>query len=164
MRFPLPEPNFISYIGIATGLAGTLLGIANWRRLSAYKSLDLRLQLRLAVIELEERLNGLPGQIERANKSRMANAAAAGNLKSGFMEAWANEIRENLNLVESIKANFPVSLKALPGMSPKTLEEKLGEIRRISIEANGLHDKYEATFEQDSLDVRERREQANRPR
>ena len=103
----MPESGFISYIGVATGLTGILLGIANWRRLSAYKRLDLRLQLRLAAIELEESLSDLPGLIERANTSRAANASAAGRLKSGFMKAWTEEISENLNRERREQANRP---------------------------------------------------------
>ena len=103
----MPEPGFISYIGVATGLTGILLGIANWRRLSAYKRLDLRLQLRLAAIELEESLSDLPGLIERANTSRAANASAAGRPKSGFMKAWTEEISENLKRERREQANRP---------------------------------------------------------
>ena len=157
-----PDPHWSSYIGMVTGAIGLVLGIANWRRLSSFKRLDLRLQLRTMLAELDELLAGLPALIDKANTSRVANASAAGRSQSGFMEKWAAEIVENRDQAKNLHEQVAVLEASVGQLSEGSLEQRIIEVRRLLIRANALRDKYQSSMTQDLTDVRQRIDIINR--
>ena len=81
----MTEPHWTSYVGMATGIIGAITGVSgaimgyvSYRRSNRLKSLDLRLELRKAVNELQSNFSQIEKLIEYANQSRVAVFAARG--------------------------------------------------------------------------------------
>ena len=88
----MADPHWTSYVGMATGIAGAIMGYLGYRKANSLKSLDMRLELRKAVTDLTTSYTELNGLIDSANQSRINMAAATGRFRSGMMQLWNSEL------------------------------------------------------------------------
>ena len=84
----MPAPDWVSYLGAVTGLAGSVMGFISLRRSTTMKALDLRLELRKAEVDLLSLFRSLQPLLERAKLSRDRVNAARGMLRSGAATAF----------------------------------------------------------------------------
>lgn len=56
----MSDPDWLSYAGVITGIAGATMGYISYRRTGKMKTLDLRLELRKAVNDLRSSVESLP--------------------------------------------------------------------------------------------------------
>ena len=112
----MSEPDWIGYVGMATGIIGAITGISgaimgyvSYRRSNNLKSLDLRIELRKSVNVAQSSLQQLAKLIEYANRSRQAVASAMGRYQSGMMEKWKQEVEADNNAVKILFQNAPAA-------------------------------------------------------
>ena len=145
----MAAPDWISYVGMATGISGTIMGFISYRRSNSFKSLDLRLELRKSVNELYQKHSQLNDQIIYANKSRKAVAAATGNLGSGRMKLWEQQIEKDTNYLKDIQAQLPKKDEMFIGLAAEKLESKLVEVHNIQGDLSRLIEKYTSEITSD---------------
>lgn len=163
------EPHWSSYVGMVTGVIGTLagitgavLGIISYRRTSAIKQLDLRLELRKAANKLDSDLRALGDLLPLANKSRERVSAAKGVRNSGAMEAWAKAFSDDSATLTVLLDAAPAYRNEFLRLDLGALESKLTEIHQLQLQADQLDAKYRASLAQDDADRAFLRDQAHR--
>lgn len=161
----MTEPHWTGYVGIATGIIGAITGISgaimgyvSYRRSNSLKSLDLRLELKKAVNNVQSNFSQLEKLIERANKSREAVASAMGRLRSGIMEKWKQEVEADKSTVKLLHQNAPVVDKSYDDLTPKELESALVEAHQLQVQVDELRKKYDAAIQADDEDRKHIRE------
>jgi len=89
----MPDPHWTSYVGMATGILGTITGVAgailgyiSYRKSKQIKKLDLRIELKRAVTDLNFEYAELIRQMKEGNRSRKAVAAPLGLSNSSMMK------------------------------------------------------------------------------
>lgn len=145
----MAAPDWISYVGMATGISGAIMGFISYRRSNSFKSLDLRLELRKSVNELHQKHSQLNDQIIYATKSRKAVAAATGNLGSGRTKLWEQQIEKDTNYLTDIQAQLPKKDETFIGLTTAKLESKLVEIHDIHGDLSRLIEKYASEIASD---------------
>ena len=100
----MSAPDWLSYVGAITGVAGSIMGYVGYRRSGLIKALDLRLELRKAEIDLRASIPDLVALLGTARKSRDAILAATGMFQSGphlkWREQYDGDYTEALKLAE----------------------------------------------------------------
>lgn len=152
----MADSNWTGYIGMATGIIGAITGVAgaimgyvSYRKSNSLKALDLRLELRKAVTNLQSSLSQLEKQIDYANQSRQAVAAATGRSKSGMMEKWKQDVEVDKNAIKQLFQSAPAAGKNYDDLSPKELESNLIEIHRLQVQVDELRKKYDSAVQAD---------------
>jgi hypothetical protein len=163
----MSAPNWIVYVGIATGIIGAITGISgaimgyvSYRRSNNLKSLDLRIELRKSVNVAQSSLQQLAKLIECANRSRQAVASAMGRYQSGMMENWKQEVEADNNAVKTLLQNAPAPDTSYDDLTPKELESTLVEVHRLQVQIDELSKKYDAAVRADDEDRKHIREDA----
>ena len=161
----MSEPNWVGYVGMATGIVGAITGISgaimgyvSYRRSNSLNSLDLRIELSKAVNVAQSGLQQLEKSIEYANKSREAIASATGMFKSGMMEKWKQELEADKNALKQLFQNAPVADNSYDNLTPKELESTLVEVHRLQVQMDVLRNKYDAAVRADDEERRHIRE------
>lgn len=145
----MADPHWTSYVGMITGISGAIMGFISFRRVNAFKSLDLRLDLRKAVKTLFQKHSELSELITSSNRSHIATAAAAGMTGSGRMKQWEQKVGEDTNFIEGLKEQFPEKDEKFSSLSAEKLESKLVEVHDIQEILLGLIEKYKSSIEED---------------
>ena len=152
----MSDPTWLPYVGPVTGVIGMLTGvtgmvisIANYRRVSRMKALDLRLELRTLSNATRAILDGLPELIATANGSRTAVLAAMGGGGSGAHKHWQESCATDREEGETLRAQLPNLSDDFSTFSPVQLEWKLVGMRGLNGKAMGLRDKYHAALAAD---------------
>ena len=161
----MSEPDWMGYVGMATGIIGAVTGISgaimgyvSYRRSNSLKSLDLRIELRKAINVAQSNLQQLEKLIEYANKSREAVASATGRFKSGMMEKWKHEVEADKSAVKQLFQNTPAADKSYDNLNPKALESTLVEVHRLQVQIDELSKKYDAAVRADDEERKHIRE------
>lgn len=154
----MSEPAWTGYVGMVTGIAGTIMGYVSYRRSNSLKSLDLRIELRKSINVVESNLQHLEKLIEDANRSREAVASATGEFKSGKMERWKKQVGEDKNMVKQLFQNVPSADKSYDALTPKELESTLVEVHRLQVQIDELRNKYEIAVRADDEERKHIRE------
>lgn len=161
----MAEPHWTGYVGIATGtigaitgIAGAIMGYVSYRRSNSIKALDLRLELRKAVNEVEMGFSNLERLLNYANQSRQRVAAATGRLGSGAMEIWNREFEEDKNRLKQISKDVPHPDAKYDDLSPVELESRLVAIHRLQGQINELTEKYDSAVKSDDEDRKQLRD------
>ena len=156
----MPEPSWLTYVGVVTGIVGTITAIAgavmgyvSYRRISRLKALDLRLELRTREADIREALGGLPQLLNKANDSRFAVAAAIGTLRTGAMEVWKEQVKADLTAVRELENGLHRSNDNYARLTHRELEDKLVDAHRLLAVVNQYAEKYRAEL---AADDRER--------
>lgn len=161
----MAEPHWTSYVGMAagaigavSGIAGAVMGYISYRRSNSIKSLDLRLELRKAVSEVEIALGKLVQLLEYADRSRRAVASAKGGVNSGAMLAWAEAIQKDNARAKGLAESGPQGPASYEGLSLTELETMLVAMHKLKGEVATLTEKYETAVKADDEDRRQIRE------
>ena len=154
----MADPHWTSYVGMATGIAGAIMGYVSYRRSNRIKSLDLRLELRKAINEVEISLSQLGELLEYANKSHKAVASATGSFHSGMMVKWKEEVKADKIKIEQLSARAPKPEENYEKLNPKELESKLVDIHKLQGYLKELRAKYDAAVRSDDENRKQIRE------
>ena len=110
----MPDASWLSVFGAVTGAIGTISGVAGavlgfkgYRRATAVKALDLRLELRKAVSDARSGVEALPRLIGEVNLSRRAVLNARGMFRSGEMTVWEENYAADQEQVDSLNDELP---------------------------------------------------------
>jgi hypothetical protein len=151
-------------IGAVTGTAGFVLGLTGYRRANAIKALDLRIELKKAVVAARLELYELPKFIDCVHGSHIEVAAATGILQSGGNEVWKNNCKTDRAEAKTLAAELPVEAHDYLGMSESELEAALVKVHELRLRANRLRQKYERQLSLDDKQREELRARHNPPR
>jgi hypothetical protein len=154
----MAEPHWTSYVAMATGIAGAIMGFLGYRRSTLIKALDLRLELRKADNELIACLGKLQELLPYANRSRQAVAAATSGVDSGAMVLWKQGLEADSQRLADMKAQQPDTDATYAGLTPDELESKLVHIHRLQGIAMAMVTKYESALHADDDKRRQIRE------
>ena len=149
----MAAPDWVSYVGAITGIAGSLMGYFNYRRSSQHKVLDLRLDLRKKEADVQLALASLPGLLDRANESRLRVMAATGRNQSGAMAIWESEVAADRVVANELKAALPTEPKDYSPLNQAELEGRLVEIHSLEVRTRQLSEKFRSAL---AADDRER--------
>lgn len=139
-------------VGCLTGMAGAVMGYISYRRVSALKALDLRLELRRSEVDAQQASQELVALIAKANASRVAVAAAKGMLNDSAMDAWKQQVKQDREQASRLRDNFPSPLPAYTGLSHARLEARLIEVHALSRTIQGLMNWYRSELAADDRD------------
>lgn len=150
-------------IGAATGIAGAVMGWIAFRRSNQMKSLDLRLELRKAINEVERAVVEANELLPTANKSRERVSAARGLHGSGAMKLWEEQFRNDHAALLELAARKP-NATALEDLKPEELEAQLAEVHKLQLSLSAIVNKYKSTIAEDDQHRAELRQaMLNRP-
>jgi hypothetical protein len=146
----MSDPAWLPYVGVVTGAVGMITGvtgmvisIANYRRVSRMKALDLRLELRTISNATRATLDGLPDLIGRAEESRNRALTPVGHGPgSGAHILWTTACTADREAVEALRARLPDAGEDFSTLSPVELASKLLDMRDLNAKGMGLRDKY----------------------
>ena len=152
----MPDPHWTSYVGMATGIIGTLTGISgaimgfiSYRKSNEIKSLDLRLEYRKSINDSASCISKAEELLLYANKSRERVASATGNYNSGAMQHWKQQYETDTNTLKDLSSKAPSSTANYDNLSPKELESKIIEIHSLQNEVEVLVNKYQTALDAD---------------
>jgi hypothetical protein len=145
----MPYVGMISgIIGAATGVAGAIMGFIAYRRSNSIKALDLRLELRRTMNEIEQKTAGADKLLHRANQSRQRVMAATGLNNSGAMQLWNEGFQEDQEKLAGL-LEAPPKAESCDGLTPEDLESRLVAAHKFQIDLNEILDKYEVCLDAD---------------
>lgn len=136
-------------IGAITGIAGATMGYISYRRSGQMKALDLRLELRKSISDLQSTLQSLPSLLERAKKSHTAVASAIGHLGSSALQLWLSEYETDLSAAKSLESEVPDPSADYVNLAHSELEAKLVALHSLRSKAVHLSEKYHASLASD---------------
>jgi hypothetical protein len=152
----MAEPHWTAYVAMAagilgaiTGISGAVMGYISYRRSNAIKALDLRLELRRTVNDIESCVSALPGLLDHANQSRQSVAAATGKFHSGAMEIWKQAFDQDMDTFKVLAEQAPSPDGRYDTSTPTELESQLVAAHKLRGKLNELHDKYTAALRAD---------------
>ncbi|HET7650390.1 MAG TPA: hypothetical protein VFL15_06795 [Gammaproteobacteria bacterium] len=161
----MQEPYWMGYVGMLTGIigaitgvAGAIMGFVSYRTSNNLKSLDLRLDLRKAINNLQSTLSQLDQQIEDAIRSREAVAAATGRFHSGAMQKWKQDTEIDKTTIKRLLQSAPATTNNYDDLTPKDLESTLVEVHRLQVQVDGLSKKYYLAVQSDDEERKHLRE------
>jgi Tfp pilus assembly protein PilO len=146
----MPDPHWTSYVGMATGVFGAIMGSLSYRKSNQIKSLDLRIELKRALTETNSGFKELDKIMNKANDLKQEFAILQNALSSGMMNKWKKELQTNKERVAQLSRRLPKEGTSFDGLNQKSLEDKIIEVheiqtgvRSISKEYKEVIDKYE---------------------
>lgn len=145
----MSDPHWTSYVGMASGVIGAIAGVIAYRRSNKIKSLDLRLELRKAVVELQASYSELYGLMDRSHRSRTNVNAAIGMFRSGAMKKWNSDVETDRATVAQLSEAIPNEGEEFKTLNAEELESKLVDIHKTQVEVNQIRDKYNAALQED---------------
>jgi len=126
-------------IGAITGVSGCVMGYISLHKANKIKKLDLRLELRKAIVEARISISLLSSCMENAKLSRQRMSSTSGGLHSGAMVAWMDEFDSNRSAAEELEKLIPDQNVDFNNCSPYDLESQLISIHEVQLKiANGL--------------------------
>ena len=134
---------------MASGVIGAIAGVIAYRRSNKIKSLDLRLELRKAVVELQASYSELDGLMDRSHRSRTNVSAARGRTGSGEMEEWNSDVETDRATVAQLSEAIPNEGEKFKTLNTEDLESKLVDIHKTQVEVNQIRDRYNAALLED---------------
>jgi hypothetical protein len=160
LQFPggifVTEPNWMNYVAMATGIIGTITGVAGiimgyvgYRRSCKMKALDLRLELRKAVSDARVALEQLRDFIQIASRSRVNNLAARGMSQSGSMKSWKAEVNADNVKLGKLYKHVPADEINYNTLGPNELESELVAVHKCQREIEAIRDKYISAMRSD---------------
>ena len=132
----------LSMIGAVSGLMGTVMGYVSIRRTRELKATDLRIDLRKAANSLSALSAELPALLNSAKLSREAAPMSP-------MGAWTDGMTADLETAKQIESDLPPKLLSLERVSHAELENRIVAVHRLSLAAQAVKEKYEASMQRD---------------
>ena len=159
------ESSFFAYIGAVTGVVAMIISVISYRRVSAMKSLDLRLEAHRTRNNAHAALDNLVELREDAINSRKAVAAAIGMSFSGAMEKWQNQWDQDKEGIKAFSSAVPGTDVDFDSLSPKDLEARIVALHRTQGSIETMIKRYQADLLSDENQRNQIREdhRAHRP-
>jgi len=161
----MADPHWTSYVGMFSGLIGTLTGIAglimgyvSYKKSNQIKKLDLRIELKRSIEDTTLDSKKLLEQMEKAFNSRIHVASATGRSDSGWKKKWKEEFEANQTKAYELANKLTEENTNYDQLDPKGLENKLIELHKIKINIHRLFEKYSETLAEDNEDRKHIRE------
>lgn len=158
----MADPHWTSYVGMASGVLGVFVASFSLYKTGRIKALDLRLELKRAVLDLHSLHGELAETLPRARKSREAIAAAMGRFGSGGTKSWLEEHSVDVNTWREMKESLPNKESSFRFISSAALENKLIAVHKQSSTLQSIKDKYVESMRKDAKDSEFLREQAHK--
>lgn len=162
----MSDPHWTSYVGMATGIVGAITGISgavmgyvSYRKSNEIKALDLRLELRKSINDLNSILAQAEELLPYANQSRERVAAATRNLHSGAVVAWNEQYERDQSALRELSDEVQSLDKEYDALSPNELEAELVTVHKLQNQLNDMKEKYNEAVRSDD---RERERIRNR--
>ncbi|MCG7869123.1 MAG: hypothetical protein JAY74_22485 [Candidatus Thiodiazotropha taylori] len=127
----MPEPHWSGYVGMVTGIIGAVLGIVSYRKTSAIKSLDLRIELKKDINTIHETINHANELAPKAYNSKLAAFSARGILNSSVRDKWERKHNDLAAQIERINGELPNQDVNLAKYSQTNLEKELVRIHKL---------------------------------
>jgi hypothetical protein len=142
-------PSWILDPGFIIAVFALLVSFASYRRTNTIKSLDLRLDLRRSVVDLRGDLVTLSELLNTAERSRKAVAVATGNLGSGRMKLFIDQIAADRKLALQLPNEIPTSGDNFRSLNAKSLEEQIVLTHQLRGKVSTLIEKYQGSLAND---------------
>lgn len=136
-------------IGAITGIAGAIFGYKGYKRSKDVRSLDIRLELRKDVNALDQDLIRLTDLIVESHQSKQRRASADGWFRSGAMEKWTQDVKNDQEKIEELKRLSPKKSVNFDLLNEKQLEAKLVEVHDLQLTITTMLKKYEDSLSDD---------------
>jgi hypothetical protein len=136
-------------IGMVTGLASLVVSIKNYLRISALKSLDMRIKLQESLNDLELTRKGIETFLDAVDQSRQRVMAAKGLLNSGAWEIWKKDIEGDKQALQRLLVRAPQNVGGYEKLSAVDLETQLVAVHRYTGELKDLRAKYQRLLDED---------------
>ena len=153
----MPEPHWTSYVGMATGILGTITGVAgailgyvSYRKSKLIKKLDLRIELKRAITDLHFEHTELVRKMQEGNKSREAVASGLGLFNSSMMKKWCEELASDESTIGDLYKEIPGENSSYEQCEDKELEAMLINVHRLNRKILKLSQKYAEAMEWDN--------------
>ena len=144
------NPHWTSIVGMATGIIGLVVAVANHIRVNKIKRID---EWREASIDLDKgrkAANSLLDEMDAAHKSRIAVQSATGQSRGGNAMRFENSYAEDLEEAQSLEKQFKeIDSQRFEGMAVETLVRRRIKIASLADQVEGLRDKYVKSVEKD---------------
>lgn len=141
--------DWLPYVGVLTGVAGMVTGIAAFVRSAPTRALDLRLELRKEDRATRALLDEVPGLIDHANSSRTSISIATGNFNSSHQVLWNQACEADRLEVATLRGQLPELDVDYRKYQPEELEAALIAMYELRTKAGRLREKYQATMAAD---------------
>lgn len=143
------ESSLIAYIGAVISVVAVIISMISYRRVSAMKSLDLRLEAHRARNNAHTTLEYLKKLREEAINSRKAVASATGMFFSGAMKKWQGQWDQDEESIKTLSSEVPGVDVDYVSLGPKELETKIVALHRTQGSINTLTKRYEDGLQSD---------------
>ncbi|HEX4333429.1 MAG TPA: hypothetical protein VH040_14900 [Usitatibacter sp.] len=151
------QPTIFGIVGAITGGIGAVCGIAaivvstmSYRRVSEMKSLDLRLELRKVLKEIDADEGALHGLLEHAHESHVRVLNATGRNRSGEEQAFEEAFQSDKGSLASMAASRPrVNENGLNRYSSVELERYIADLHGYGLSLARLSEKYQSILASD---------------
>jgi len=164
----MAEPHWTAYVGMAagilgaiTGISGAVMGFVSYRLSRNIKVLDLRLELRKLINEIEVCFGRLPRLLDYANQSRQRVSAMTG--QAGALQLWNQQFEQDKARFHELTKQAPSSTEEYSGLGPVELESRLVVAHKLQRELTQLTEKYVAALGADDEERKQRREDMRTP-
>lgn len=136
-------------IGALSGIAGLVVSVKNYHRVSTIKALDLRLELKKAFNDLDRLRRGLEEFLDSVNQSHEAVMSARGQLSGGAGQIWRKDFADDKATLRRLLGLAPHVQGEYEKLSPSELEAQLVILHRSHGDLKGLREKFERLLEKD---------------
>ncbi len=148
----MAAPDWVSYTGMLTGLAGAVVAILAFKRSGEIKSLDLRVSCKKDIVELDELIDSLRSTFEKSKESRPRILSAIGKFRSGSMVVWQQQVDADMNTIQELLNRRDTIQPKIDQTDPVRLEALLVNVHEIKVKVISLLDKYENELKKDEIE------------
>ena len=145
-------PDFATITGVTgavTGIIALIVSIKNYMRVSAMKSLDLRLELQKSFNNLDVVFSGVEGYLDFVHQSHMRVLAATGRNQSGEMKMFEEDFANDKARLRRLLGSQPRGEANYERHTPDDLEKLLVSVHAFQVQVADLRGKYQHLFEAD---------------
>ena len=154
-----PEPHWMNYVAIATGIFGSIVGYIAYRRTNEIKKSDRRLNVHKVRNDVHFAAKGLHELLPKALKSRKRVMNFRGLYQSGAMEVYRDEHKKDVNRAKELSSQIPPADTNYDSMNLQQLEQEWVSLDRIKSQVDELLAKYQDSLQQDQRDREQFRKQ-----
>lgn len=151
----MDEIHWTNYVAMGTGIAGLVLGYLGYRRSNAIKSLDLRVELRKSI----QNLNSIKITLKRKLDSALSARYNAESLNTGLQRSeitkWHINYESDLRAYEELENQIPPDSEFFNSFGPEKLESELLRVNQLIERMTLLIRNYEELTEQENERVRQ---------
>lgn len=145
----MAEPHWTSYVGMGSGLigsitdiSGAIMGYISYRRSNKLKSMDLRLELCKAVSDIHTDSKRLIELMATTSAARQVLWRKRGLQKTPAMKQFTNKVVVDKKKIAKIRESISEDRSVYDKLNIKDLESWLVSVHKFKSEIQNLIDKY----------------------